>query len=230
MFEVPRSVPRGNPWRLALLWMGVAVIGIVVNTLIYPLVFGVFDGVIDNFAVVTSVIFLLVGLLTVTLQWLVLRRFFPGMQRWVPLLGGILLLQMLLQQGMHALVEALLFAAGIARRSGGLIESSALAAGLVVSVFWALVSGIAGGRLFRPSVPRAWRWPAALVAGAAGQTLVTTLVLLPMIRSGVGGNATIYGVVSIATSLLSAALQAAVLALFLREQQRPGAGLPSPIQ
>jgi hypothetical protein len=224
MFEVPHSAPRANGRRLALLWMGVAGISIVVTSLLYTQFYRIFDGLISDIRLLRGLIALIPGLFIILLQWLVLRRFFPRLGRWVPVLGGILVLSILLERILYGLTKVLMLIFTSMPSSLGTIDM----AWPVIDLFWALISGIAGWWLFRPLTRRAWLWPAALLAGAVGQTLVTMLVLKPLIESGFGSGAAItYRLFNIAVSLAGAALQAAVLVSFLRERER--LAVPAPV-
>jgi hypothetical protein len=214
MFEVPHSTPRGNPWRLAMLWMGVAVINLISTTFIYPLLFQVFDITSNNYLLISIIVFGSIALLTTFLQWLVLRRFFPGLRWWLPAHVALLILGLLMQNGMIQLAGSLF-------NSGGGVSAS-LGAGETVNLFWSLLTGIVGWWLFRPSVRRAWLWPAALVVGTLLRSVPNILVLWPLIERGLSGASTItYAILSVVVSLLASAIQAAVLMQFVRDRQRP---------
>jgi hypothetical protein len=222
MFQVSNSVPRSRPWPLALLWMGVAAISLVVTSLIYPLTYVVFKNAASDTRLVGSVIGLIGGLIIIVLQWLVLRRYFPDMQRWVPILGGILVLATLLERVVNGLATALIFALGMITRSTKIIENLDLAASTTAGLFWALLTGLGGWSMFRWLTRRAWLWPAALLLAELGQSIVTFTVLLPLLGSGnARSDLAAYGLINIAVSLAAAAMQAAVLVSFLRERTRP---------
>jgi hypothetical protein len=221
MFEVPHSAPRGNPWRLAMLWMGVAVINLIVSSLIYPVLFSVIEVGISDIRLLSGVVSLITQLLLVTLQWLVLRRFFAGMRWWVPAHAVLLLLALLLEPVMTRLAGALLLSNAF---TGGDSATASLALSSAANLFWTLLSGMVGWWLFRPSARRAWLWPAALLFGALAQALVMILVLAPLLESGLrGGRANLYGLINLALGLLLAAIQAAVLMQFVRDRQRSAA-------
>jgi len=221
MFQVPNSIPRLRPWLLAVLWLGVAVVNIVVSTLIYPLVFRIIDGSVSDVGLLVSTVGLLSGLLIVTLQWLVLRQFFPAMNWWVPAHAAVLIVGTLLHRALTQLSSAFF-------NSGG---GTSLGAGWVVNLAWSLLTGLVGWWLFRPLVRRAWLWPAALLLGALLQTSVNILLLWPLIESGLSSaNTAMYTLASVTITLAAAAIQAAALIAFLRERQRQPAGPPTPLE
>jgi hypothetical protein len=218
MFEVPHSAPRANGRRLALLWLGAALINLFGVSLLYM---GVLRA-LPFLGVSFDMIVMLNNLLLVTLQWLVLRRFFPQMRWWVPAHGAVLGLQLLLDRILSALAKVFLLILLFRSESAGLMENFDFASSAIVSLFWALISGIVGWRIFRPQVRRAGRWLAAVVVGASLQLLISFLIIWPLIRSRTA-NLTAYTLINIAVTLAVAAIQAAVLVMFLRERERSAA-------
>ena len=221
MFEVPHGAPSANPRRLALLWLGVAVANFLGAWMLY---WGVLR-LLPLSAIGFDTIPILNNLLLVTLQWLVLRQFFPQMGWWVPAHGIVLGLQLLLDRILSALAKTFLLVLIFRTRSAGLMDSFDLASSAIVSLFWTLISGIVGWRIFRPLVARPGRWLAATMAGACLQSLVSFLITWPMIRSTTAAT-TAYTLINIAAMLAAMAMQAAVLVWFLRERERLAAPAP----
>jgi hypothetical protein len=231
MFQVPNSAPHSRPWPLVLLWMSIALIGVLASSLIFPLIYRVFGSSVSDIRMISAIMSMFNGLVVIVLQWLVLRRYFPGMYRWVPVLGGILAAATLLQGITYTQAAALIAAFGRSIRSAALIENADSAAALAVYVFWTLVSATAGWWIFRPLTRRAWLWPAALLLGALGQSLISVTVLWPLLRGGGSSfSLSTYSLITVMFTLATAAIQAAVLVTFLRERQRPGAGLPTQLE
>lgn len=220
MYAVPHNAPRGSPWLLALLWMGVAAIGIAAAGLAYPLLYGITRVANSTNLLMSSGISVLSGLPAIILQWLVLRRFFTGMDRWVPVFATISVAHLQLQGALFRLAEDLLTSLGVSKSATHLLHNANLAALIAATLVWALLPGLAGWWLFRPLTRRAWLWPAALLLGRLGETLVTLMMLWPILGSG-RMNLTVYGQSYQAATLLAAALQAAALAVFAHNQQRP---------
>jgi hypothetical protein len=218
VFEVPHSAPLANDRRLALLWMGTATINLFGVSLLYM---GVLRA-LPFLGVSFDMIVMLNNLLLVALQWLVLRRFFPQMRWWVPAHGAVLGLQLLLDRILSALAKVFLLILLFRTESAGLMENFDFASSAIVSLFWALISGVVGWRIFRPQVRRAGRWLAAVVVGASLQLLISFLIIWPLIRSRTA-NLTAYTLINIAVTLAVAAIQAAVLVMFLRERERSAA-------
>ena len=221
MFEVPHSPPSANLRRLALLWMGAVVVNLFGVSLLYM---GVLRALLF-LGVSFDMIVMLNNLLMVVLQWLVLRRFFPAMNWWVPAHGAVLGLQLLLDRILSALAKVFLLILIFRTESAGMMENFDFASSAIVSLFWALISGVVGWRIFRPQVRRAGRWLAAVVAGASLQLLISFLIIWPLIRSSTTATTT-YSLINIAVTLAAAAIQAAVLVSFLRERERPSVAAP----
>jgi hypothetical protein len=173
----------------------------------------------SNILLISSAISVLSGVPAIILQWLVLRRFFGQMQAWAPVFMAIAIAHWQLQDILLRTAGDLLTRLGLSRSSANLFDNATLAALAAVTMAWALLPGLAGWWLFRPLTRRAWLWPAALLLGALGQTLVTLMMLWPILGSG-RLNLTVYGQSYQAATLAGAALQAAALELFLRDRQR----------
>jgi hypothetical protein len=226
MYEVPHSVPRSRPWLLAILWLGIAAANLEWTRRIYPLLYSLTGVANSNILLMSSGIAVLSGLPAIILQWLALRRFFARMHGWVPVFTAISVADLLLQGVLFRFAGDLLASFGISRSSTHLLANAPLDALIAVTMAWALLPGFAGWWLFRPSTRRAWLWPAALLLGRLGETLVTLMMLWPILDSG-RMNLTVYGQAYAAASLLAAAIQAAVLVVFLRERARPAVAAPA---
>ncbi|HYF61314.1 MAG TPA: hypothetical protein VD886_00780 [Herpetosiphonaceae bacterium] len=214
MFEVPRSAPRSNPWPLAMLWIGVAVLNLVGIRFVVPSLLRAFEVRPGSYSLISIVVYGAIGLLTVVLQWLALRRFFPGLRMWLLAHGTFLILRQVLQfpasQG-----------AATVFNSGGDIPTGLLVIGSVDMV-WTLLIGLIGRRLFRPLTRRAWLWPAVLILETLIQTLLLLLVLWPRVDAqGGGADLAFYNTLGAVLTLAMAGAQAAVLALFSRDQHHP---------
>ncbi|HYF61312.1 MAG TPA: hypothetical protein VD886_00770 [Herpetosiphonaceae bacterium] len=226
MYRVPHNVARPPAWPLALLWLGIAVLNIAWANQIYPLLYSITRVANSSILLMSSGISVVSGLPAIILQWLVLRRFFPGMDRWVPLFGAIAVAEWLLQEPLLKATGNVLAALGVSTSPINPFANAAVDALVAGTLAWTLVPGLAGWWLFRPLARRAWLWPWALLLGRLGQISATLMMLWPILDSG-RMNLTVYSRTYEAATLLGAALQAAALVLFLRERARPPA--PGPL-
>jgi hypothetical protein len=212
MFEVPHSAPSAKPRRLALLWMGVGLMNVVMYWQLVGLLFQLLADTALSFAMQIHLIRMTIGVSTLTLQWLVLRRFFPGMGQWVALHGGVLFAQAVLGTPVYSLLERLMDVTQAWSTREMLIS-------LLDLLFWAIILGVAGWIIFRAVVQRARLWLWVTLLGALIQWFIFLLIRpLDIEYSRID---IIYYLADYGGPLLTAAIQAAVLVAFLRERERP---------
>jgi hypothetical protein len=212
MFEVPHSAPSAKPRRLALLWMGVGLMNVVMYWQLVGLLFQLLADTALSFTMQIHLIRMTIGVSTLTLQWLVLRRFFPGMGQWVALHGGVLFAQALLGTPVYSLLERLMDVTQAWSTREMLIS-------LLDLLFWAIILGVAGWIIFRAVVQRARLWLWVTLLGALIQWFIFLLIRpLDIEYSRID---IIYYLADYGGPLLTAAIQAAVLVAFLRERERP---------
>jgi hypothetical protein len=219
MFEVPHSPPSANLRRLALLWMGVAVVNAVATY--YYLIFRIVPESVRSFffnidiGILLEIIDLVQAIGIAILQWLVLRRFFPSMRLWAVLHGSVLILQLLLfsrpfRKQIRHMIEAI----------GGSGDTSIMYN--IQSLLSALLLGIAGWIIFRPIAPRAslWLW------GFLLSKMIEWFISRSPLPSTIPSGSVLYQLIFYSSVLLPAAIQAAVLVSFLRERERPAVATP----
>jgi hypothetical protein len=219
MFEVPHSAPQANPRRLALLWMGMAAVNGVAtdNYLISRIV----PNSVRTFffrtdiAILMEIIDLLQAMCIAVLQWLVLRRFFPAMRLWVALHSSMLILHiLLLSRPLGKLIRRTFEAIGWAGTPTVLYDALPLLGVLLLSC--------AGWIVFRPIVPRASLWLWGFLLGKVIEWSIWRISWQSSIPSG----SVLYQLIFYSSVLIPAAIQAAVLVMFLRERARPAVAAP----
>jgi hypothetical protein len=198
-----------------MLWMGLAVLNELIHRRLYALMYQMLPYQRRDLFML-PVLDLARLVLIVTLQWLVLRRFIPGVRLWAGLHGGVLAIQSLLfKPVLRSITSLITLVQPLAQVS---IREDLIF--ITNEMFWALVFASAGWIIFRAVVPRAQLWLWAVLLGTAVQSGI--YVLLPPLAISDNLIGMIYEF-SYYGSVLLAAAQAAVLVMFLRERERPAA-------
>jgi hypothetical protein len=166
---------------------------------------------------ISNAVKLITHLLCVILQWLVLREFFPEMERWVATHSTALIMGALLEDVTRQVFAALLFPPEISSLGPG--SDVYLLSSAVNRLFWMLIIGLVGWWVFRQAVRLAWLWPTVMLMGSLAQFLATMFVIIPMIQLSGSRTIATYSLINVAVFLLAAAIQAAVLMQFVRDQR-----------
>jgi hypothetical protein len=221
VFTVPKAFVSPPTWKIVGLWLGIGLFETLISPWVMRLVFAIFpSNRPDSASILIGIAGIYQALILYSLQWLVLRRYFPGMRWWVAAHVTATFIAVLLNDVLQRLMSALIAVFGYFRHSITLMEQYQVLGSTIVSMVWALIFGIIGWRIFRASAAGAGRWIWAKLGGQLINRLVTFGFLLPFWTANSGQPYPLTLRLIVYAGVLAAfSIEAFVLVQFLNKRQ-----------